>query len=63
MGDYVLNTKSEISLNTALDDIEEWNSLSFIILLSMAKEHGFTKINSTSVNEAQTVGDLYELIK
>lgn len=63
MQDEVLDTDSEITLDMALADVEEWDSLSFVSFIAMAKELGFTNVNREVVNEAKTVKDLFELMK
>ena len=63
MQDEVLDTEADISLDMALADIEEWDSLSFVSFIAMAKESGFTHVNRDSVNSAVTVRDLFELVK
>ena len=63
MQEYVLDTENDISLDMALADIEEWDSLSFVSFIAMAKESGFTQVNRDAVNKAVTVGDLFTLLK
>lgn len=61
--DEVLDTDSELSLDMALDNLDEWDSLSFVSFIAMAKESGFLRVNRDSVNRAVTVRDLFELVK
>lgn len=61
--DEVLDTDSELSLDMALDNLDEWDSLSFVSFIAMAKESGFLQVNRDSVNRAVTVRDLFELVK
>lgn len=63
MQDEVLDTEADITLDMTLADIEEWDSLSFVSFIAMAKESGFTQVNRDSVNSAVTVRDLFELVK
>lgn len=63
MQEDVLDTDVEISLEMALTDVEEWDSLSFVSFIAMAKEFGFTNVNREVVNKAKTVKDLFELMK
>ena len=63
MQEDVLDTDVEIALEMALADVEEWDSLSFVSFIAMAKELGFTNVNREVVNEAKTVKDLFELMK
>lgn len=63
MQEDVLDTDVDITLDMALSDVEEWDSLSFVSFIAMAKESGFTNVNREVVNEAKTVKDLFELVK
>lgn len=63
MQEDVLDTDADISLDMALTDVEEWDSLSFVSFIAMAKESGFINVNRDVVNEAKTVKDLFELVK
>ena len=63
MKDNVLDTENDISLDMSLENIEEWDSLSFVSFIAMAKESGFPQVNRDSVNRAVTVHDLFELVK
>lgn len=63
MQEEVLDTDSELSLDMALDDVEEWDSLSFVSFIAMAKEAGFTQVNRHSLKDAKTVADLFALCK
>ena len=63
MQDEVLDTEIDISLDMALDDVEEWDSLSFVSFIAMAKECRFTGVNREAVNNAKTIGDLFALVK
>ncbi len=59
----VLDTSSDISLEMPLSDIEEWDSLSFVSFIAMAKEAGFTQVNRNVVSSAKNVDDLFALVK
>lgn len=63
MQEDVLDTDADIALDMALSDVDEWDSLSFVSFIAMAKESGFTNVNREVVNEAKTVKDLFELVK
>lgn len=63
MQEDVLDTDAELSLDMILTDVEEWDSLSFVSFIAMAKESGFTDVNREVVNEAKTVKELFELVK
>lgn len=63
MKDEVLDTENDITLDMKLEDVEEWDSLSFVSFIAMAKESGFSQVNRDSVNSAVTIHDLFELVK
>lgn len=63
MQEDVLDTDADITLDMVLSDVEEWDSLSFVSFIAMAKESGFANVNREVVNEAKTVKDLFELVK
>ena len=63
MKDEVLDTEADISLDMKLEDVEEWDSLSFVSFIAKAKESGFSQVNRDSVNNAVTIQDLFELVK
>ena len=63
MQEDVLDTDADITLGMVLSDVEEWDSLSFVSFIAMAKESGFTNVNREVVNEAKIVKDLFELVK
>lgn len=63
MQEDVLDTEADITLDMVLSDVEEWDSLSFVSFIAMAKESGFTNVNREVVNEAKTVKDLFDLVK
>ena len=63
MQDEVLDTEVELSLDMPLSEVDEWDSLSFVSFIAMAKESGFTEVNREMVNKAVTVNDLFEMVK
>ncbi len=58
----VFDTERDISLDMVLKDMDEWDSLSFVSFIAMAKELGITQVTRDAVNSAVTVRDLFELI-
>lgn len=58
----IMDCESELTLDTKLNDIEEWDSLSYISFLAFTKTIG-KNIDVASVKAAETVNDLYELVK
>ena len=50
-------------LTDSLNDFEEWDSLASVSFLGMAKKFTATRIRPQKVAEAETVGDLFALVK
>lgn len=63
MQEDVLDTEEELTMDMALDDIEEWDSLSFVSFVAMAKLETGKKVDRKSVAAAETVRDLYALLQ
>ena len=59
----LLDREEELDLEDKLNDIEEWDSLSYVAFLAMASEFTDRVIRASEVRNAKTVGDLYELIQ
>lgn len=58
----IMDCESELTLDTNLSDIEEWDSLSYISFLAFTKANG-QNIDPTAAKMAKTIKDLYELVK
>ena len=58
----LMDTEEEISMDSALEEIEEWDSLSYVSFLAMARARGGGNISPKNVKEAKTIGDLYRLL-
>lgn len=63
MQEEVLDTEMEISMDTLLGDIEEWDSLSVVSFIAMAKAACGKKVERAAVTNAKTIGELFALIK
>ena len=60
MQEEVLDTEMEISMDTLLGDIEEWDSLANIqLIIAIEKELG-DKIGANEVNQWSNVGDMVD---
>lgn len=59
----LLDTEEEVTLDTVLADIEEWDSISLVGFLAFANNHSNSKITAAEVRDAKTINDLYELVK
>ena len=58
----ILDSDSEIRMDTPLKDIDEWDSLALVSFIAMANTTGGHKITRLSVQNAYTVGDLFKLL-
>ena len=59
----VMDTESELTADTVLEDIEEWDSLSVVNFVVMAKTSYGKDIKGSEVKKAQTVADLFKLVQ
>ena len=59
----ILDAEDEISFNTNLGEIEEWDSLSIVSYIAMANAACGKKVEVKRVREAVTIQDLYDLLK
>lgn len=59
----LLDCEQEITMDSVLADIEEWDSLSFVSFLAMANAQYGKKINPKELKKAKTIADLYNFIK
>lgn len=50
-----------ITAETKFKDLDEWNSMTALMLIAMFDEQYSVKINGDSINGATTLADLYEL--
>ena len=63
MKEDVLDTDTDIAMNTPLSEIEEWDSLAFVSFIAIANTAAGKKVDRTAVQSAVTVGDLYALLQ
>lgn len=59
----ILDCEKEINMESELNDIEEWDSLSFVSFLAMATSAYGGEVVAADVKSANTIGDLFELVK
>ncbi len=57
----IMDTEYSFTMDTNLEDIEEWDSLSYVTFLTMCKSMR-KKISPDAIINAKKVRDLYELI-
>lgn len=50
-----------ITQDTVFKNLDEWNSMTALMLIAMFDEQYETKINGDSINNANTLEDLYKL--
>lgn len=58
----IMDTEDEITMDSVLADIEEWDSLSYVGFLSLCASRAEKKVNAPEVREANTIRDLYNLL-
>lgn len=58
----IMDTEDEITMDTALEEIEEWDSLSHVGFLSLCASTAKTKVHAAEVRAAKTIRDLYGLL-
>jgi acyl carrier protein len=58
----IMDTEAEITMDSVLDEIEEWDSLSYVAFLAMSRAKTDKTIAPADVKAAKTIGDLYALI-
>lgn len=59
----VLDTESEVKMDTPLADVEEWDSLGIVGFIADANTKYGKKVTPQQVKEAKTPRDLFDLLK
>ena len=59
----LLEREDELELDMSLEEIEEWDSLSFVAFLAMADKVSGNRATPDAIRAAKTIGDLYVLVK
>lgn len=59
----ILDAEDEITLDTNLSELDEWDSLSIVSYVAMANAACGKKVDVKSVREAVTIQDLYDLLQ
>lgn len=59
----LMDTEEELSLETKLEEIEEWDSLSHVAFMAFCSTRGYNNIKPMDIKAAQTVGDLYKMVE
>lgn len=63
MQEDVLDTDQEITMDSKLEELDEWDSLAFVSYIAMANTSAGKKVDRATVQAAVTVGDLYTLLQ
>lgn len=58
----LMDTEEGLSMEKRLDDIEEWDSLSYVAFMAFAHNVFKRDIERQAVRQAVSVGDLYKLV-
>lgn len=58
----IMDTEEDIQMETVLEDIEEWDSLSYVSFMAWCSKTAKTRVEPTEVRGAKTIGELYQLI-
>lgn len=58
----LLDTEEEIMLDTKLEDIEEWDSLSYVSFIGIALSKYKKTVAKEEIKTAKTVNDLYKAV-
>lgn len=57
----IMDTETSLTMDTKLEDVEEWDSLSYVTFLTMCKSMQ-KKVLPDDIITARTLRDLYRLI-
>ena len=60
--DEILDTEEPLTMDTVLDNLEEWDSLSYVMFQAQMLEKLQKKMEPNAVKAAHKVADLYELL-
>lgn len=61
--DEILNSEGEITMDSKLDEIEEWDSLSALMFQSFVFKQTKEAPKPSELKAAKTIADLYEFVK
>ena len=59
----ILNAEEPISLDSKLEDMDEWDSIATVAFFALARTNYGKKINRQAIINAETIRDLFEMIK
>ena len=58
----ILDYEGELKMDTGLEDLDEWDSLSILSFLAEMGQYAKGAINATDVKKAKTIEDLFALL-
>lgn len=58
----MMDTEMELTMDTRLADVEEWDSLSHVAFMAFVATKGLGKVTPQDVKAAETVRDLYAMM-
>lgn len=58
----IMDTEETLAMDSVLEDIEEWDSLSYVSFLALCSKNAKTPVTPEDVRGAKTVCDLFNLI-
>lgn len=58
----IMDTESELTLDTRLKDVEDWDSLSFVAFLSFCNSKLKLSITPEELKPVETVGELFKIV-
>lgn len=61
--DEILDTEESINMETKLDSLEEWDSLSALMFQSVMFKLNKKTVNPADLRQAKTIADLYAFVK
>ena len=59
----MMDTDADLTLETKLSEVEEWDSLSLVTFLSYCNARLNRPVEPEEIKSAKTVSDLYEFIR
>ncbi len=58
----ILDYEGDLQMDTILEDLEEWDSLSILSFLAEMGQYAKGTINASDVKKAKTIEDLFALL-
>ncbi|MBR2141982.1 hypothetical protein [Anaerovibrio sp.] len=58
----LMDTEDEITIDSVLDELEDWDSLSYVVFLARCSKDAKSHIEPQEVRDAKTIRDLFDLM-